>query len=108
MNRKTYLKDKKRIVIKIGTSTLTFENGLLNLSRIDKLIRQISNLHNKGYEIILVTSGAIGAGMGRLGLTERPNTLPDKQAIASVGQVALLHLYQKLFLNMEKISDNFY
>jgi len=97
MNRKTYLKDKKRIVIKIGTSTLTFENGLLNLSRIDKLIRQISNLHNKGYEIILVTSGAIGAGMGRLGLTERPNTLPDKQAIASVGQVALLHLYQKLF-----------
>jgi glutamate 5-kinase len=97
MDRKLYLKNKKRLVIKVGTSTLTFENGLLNLSRIDKLVRELANLHNKGYEIILVSSGAIGAGMGTLGLKKRPNTLPDKQAVASVGQVALIHLYQKLF-----------
>ena len=97
MDRKKYLKDKRRLVVKVGTSTLTFDNGLLNLSRIDKLVRELANLHNKGYEIVLVSSGAIGAGMGSLGLKERPNTLPDKQAIASVGQVALIHLYQKLF-----------
>ena len=97
MTRKEYLKDTKRLVIKVGTSTLTFENGLLNLSRIDKLVRELANLQNKGYEIVLVTSGALGAGMGSLGLKERPKTLPDKQAIASVGQVALIHLYQKLF-----------
>lgn len=97
MTRKDYLKDTKRLVVKVGTSTLTFENGLLNLSRIDKLVRELANLHNKGYEVILVTSGAIGAGMGSLGLKERPKTLPDKQAVASVGQVALIHLYQKLF-----------
>jgi glutamate 5-kinase len=97
MTRKDYLKDIKRLVVKVGTSTLTFENGLLNLSRIDKLVRELANLQNKGYEVILVTSGALGAGMGSLGLKERPRTLPDKQAVSSVGQVALIHLYQKLF-----------
>ena len=57
----------------------------------------MSDLHNEGYEIVLVTSGAIGAGMGKLNLTERPRTIPEKQAVAAVGQVALIHMYQKIF-----------
>ena len=102
MTRKDYLKDTKRLVVKVGTSTLTFENGLLNIPRIDKLVNELANLQNKGYEIILVTSGAVGAGMGSLSLEQRPKTLPEKQAIASVGQVALIHLYQKLFYKYGK------
>lgn len=102
MDRKKYLKDVKRIVIKIGTSTLTYDTGLLNLERIEKIVRQIVNLKNKGYEIVLVSSGAVGAGLGVLKDFERPMSIPQKQAIASVGQVALVHLYQKLFLEYGK------
>src|SRR3712207_8491529 len=70
--RKQYLADVKNIVVKVGSSTLTHSNGLLNLSHIEHLVRQLSDLHNRGYGIILVSSGAIGAGMGKLGLTKRP------------------------------------
>lgn len=102
MNKRDYLGEIKRVVIKVGTTTLTHDTGLLNLERIEVLVRQIANLHNHGYEVILVTSGAIGAGMGKLNLKSRPKTLPEKQAVAAVGQVALIHLYQKIFAEYGK------
>jgi glutamate 5-kinase len=95
--RKNYLGDVKRIVIKVGTSTLTHSSGLLNLARIESLVRQLADLHNQDYEVILVTSGAVGAGMGKLGLKTRPKTIPEKQAAAAVGQGILLHMYEKIF-----------
>jgi len=95
--RKQYLADVKNIVVKVGSSTLTHSNGLLNLSHIEHLVRQLSDLHNRGYGIILVSSGAIGAGMGKLGLTKRPESIPEKQAAAAVGQGILLHMYEKIF-----------
>ncbi|MHC1685425.1 MAG: glutamate 5-kinase [Clostridiaceae bacterium] len=91
------MKDIKRVVVKVGTSTLTHSTGLLNISRIEKLVRQLSDIHNKGIEVVLVTSGAIGAGVGTLGFKERPKTIPEKQACAAVGQVTLIHMYEKLF-----------
>lgn len=97
LRRKDYLKNVSRIVVKVGSSTLTHESGLLNLQRMDMLVRQITTLHNMGYEIILVTSGAVGAGMGKLGLKDRPKSIPEKQAAAAVGQGILLHMYEKLF-----------
>lgn len=91
------MKDIKRVVVKVGTSTLTHSTGLLNISRIEKLVRQLSDLHNRGIEVVLVTSGAIGAGVGKLGFKEKPKTIPEKQACAAVGQVILTHMYEKLF-----------
>lgn len=95
--RKKYLEKCSLIVVKIGTSSLTHENGLLNISKIDSVIRQIADLHNDGYKIIVVTSGAIGAGMGKLGMSKRPYTISEKQAVAAVGQGILLHMYEKIF-----------
>lgn len=95
--REKYLNNVKRIVVKVGTSTITHENGLLNFDRIDKLARQLSDLHNQGKEVVLVTSGAIGVGAGRLGLKSKPGTIPEKQAAAAVGQGILLHIYEKFF-----------
>jgi len=97
MRRERYLKNPKRLVFKIGTSTLTHSTGLLDLNRIENIVRQLTNVHNKGIEIVLVSSGAIGAGMGKLGLKTRPKTIPEKQAAAAVGQGVLLHMYEKLF-----------
>lgn len=91
------LKDAHRIVIKVGTSTLTYETGKINFSRIDKLARIISDLSNQGREIILVSSGAIGVGVDRLKLPERPKTIREKQAVAAVGQCELMHMYSKFF-----------
>ena len=87
-----YIKDVKKVVVKVGSSSLTHETGLLNLSAIDHLVRDLSNIHNRGIEVVLVSSGAISAGMGRLGLKEKPHTIPEKQACAAVGQVRLIHL----------------
>ena len=87
----------KRIVVKVGTSTLTHNNGKLNFLRIERLVRELSDLVNQEKEIILVTSGAVGAGMDRLGLKEKPKTIPEKQAAAAVGQGILMHTYEKLF-----------
>lgn len=101
--RKEHLKDVKRIVVKVGTSTLTHSTGLLNLNRIENLVRQLSDVHNRGIEVILVTSGAIGAGVGKLGLKSKPKTIPEKQAAAAVGQGILLHMYEKLFSEYGKI-----
>ncbi|OFI05347.1 glutamate 5-kinase 1 [Clostridium acetireducens DSM 10703] len=100
--RKNYIKNIKRVVVKIGTSTLTYSNGLLNLNRIELLVRQLSDLHNRGIEIILVSSGAIGAGIGKLGLNSKPKTIPEKQAAAAIGQGILLHMYEKVFSEYSK------
>ena len=87
--------DAKRIVIKVGTSTLTYDNGRLNISNMDHLCRSIANQMNQGKQIILVSSGAIGVGVGRLRLTEKPKSIRDKQAIAAVGQCELMNMYAK-------------
>lgn len=87
----------KRIVVKVGTSTLTHATGKLNLERIEHLVRQLTDLRYQGKEVVLVSSGAIGAGMGKLNLDKRPKTIPEKQAIAAIGQGILMQLYEKLF-----------
>ncbi len=87
-----------RIVIKVGTSTLAYSNtGRVNIRRMERLCKTISDVMNAGNEIIFVSSGAIGMGMGKLGLDNRPKTLPEKQACASVGQCELMYTYDKLF-----------
>ena len=87
----------KRIVVKVGTSTLTYENGKLNLRRTEELCKVLSDLHNSGLEVVLVSSGAVGVGMGKLGIKERPTETEKKQAIAAVGQCELMFMYDKLF-----------
>lgn len=87
----------KRIVVKVGTSTLTYPNGLLNLRRIERFVRVLSDLKNMGKEIVLVTSGAIGVGVGKIGLPERPRDIQSKQALAAVGQVELMDMYDRQF-----------
>ncbi len=87
----------KRIVIKIGTSTLTHKSGNINIRRVEKLVKVISDLKNSGKEIILVSSGAIGVGCGKLGLAKRPEDMPSKQALAAIGQCELMYLYDEMF-----------
>ncbi len=90
-------KDVNRIVVKVGTSTLTYDTGKINLRRMSKLAQVLSDLKNGGREIVLVTSGAIGVGVGKLGLKERPKDTPGRQAAATVGQCELMFLYDKFF-----------
>lgn len=97
MAERENIKNIKRVVIKVGTSTLTYENGNINLDRIEKITRSIADLMNRGNEVVLVTSGAIGVGVSKMNLKERPSTIREKQAAASVGQVALMNIYSKLF-----------
>ena len=86
-----------RIVIKIGTSTLAHPTGHLNIRLVDELCKTISDIKNAGHQVILVSSGAIGMGVGKLGLLERPRDIPTKQAAAAVGQCELMYTYDKLF-----------
>ena len=86
-----------RIVIKVGTSTLTHQNGNINLRRIETLCKVISDLKNSGLEVILVSSGAIAMGVGKLGLSRKPEDIPSKQACAAIGQCELMYVYDKLF-----------
>ena len=86
-----------KIVIKVGTSTLAHATGRLNIKRIELLCKIVSDLRNAGHEIILVSSGAIGMGVGKLNLTERPRDVAGKQAAAAVGQCELMYTYDKLF-----------
>ena len=90
-------KDVKRIVVKVGTSTLTYDTGKINIRRMSKLAQVLSDLKNAGIEVTLVTSGAIGVGVGKLGLKERPKDTPGRQAAATVGQCELMFLYDKFF-----------
>ena len=85
------------MVVKVGTSTITYPTYRLNLERMERLVREIADLANRGIEVVLVTSGAISAGLSRLGFSQRPATLPAKQAVAAVGQGLLMQVYEKLF-----------
>ncbi|OHW61714.1 glutamate 5-kinase [Andreesenia angusta] len=97
MDARDRILDAKKIVVKVGTTTLTHESGKLNLNRIEKLARVLSDLNNSGKQFILVSSGAIGVGVNRLNLDRADMTLPERQASASVGQAILMKIYQKLF-----------
>lgn len=86
-----------RVVIKVGTSTLTHKTGNMNIRLVESLVKTISDIKNSGKEVVLVTSGAIGLGMAKLGLKERPKDTPSKQACAAVGQCELMYMYDRLF-----------
>ena len=86
-----------RICIKVGTSTLTHPSGHMNIRQVERLCKVLSDLKNAGNQIILVSSGAIGMGVGKLGLKSRPADMPTKQAAAAVGQCELMYIYDKLF-----------
>jgi glutamate 5-kinase len=86
-----------RIVVKIGTSTLAHSTGHLNIRRVEAICKVLSDIKNSGHELILVSSGAIGMGVGKLGLRQRPKDIPTKQAAAAVGQCELMYTYDKLF-----------
>ena len=105
MNREK-LKTAKRIVVKIGTSSLILSNGQINLKNMDDLAFTLSSLRNEGYEIIVVTSGAIGVGLNVLGLDKRPPEIAQQQALASIGQVELMSLYNHIFARyQQKVSQ---
>lgn len=91
------LKEVKRLVVKVGTSTLTYNTGKTNIRRMHKLVSVLSDIVNSGIEVALVTSGAIGVGVGKLGLKERPSDISGRQAAATVGQCELMFMYDKLF-----------
>ena len=97
MDTRRHIKNAGRIVVKVGTSTLLYDNGQLNLYRIEQLVRELADLYNQDREEILVSSGAIGAGVVRMGLKKRPTGVREKQALAAVGQGMLMHIYDKLF-----------
>ena len=86
-----------RIVIKVGTSSLTYETGKLNIKKIEQLVRVISDLRNRGIEVALVSSGAVGAGVGKLNLPEKPDDTRKKQALAAIGQASLVSMYDRFF-----------
>lgn len=105
MNYRERLKDKKRIVIKIGSSSLTHsETGRLNLRKLEVLARELSDLRNQGKDVILVSSGAIATGVAALGMHEKPTELKGKQVCAAVGQARLMMIYQKLFSEYNQLS----
>ena len=105
MNNRELLKDKKRIVIKVGSSTLTHENtGALNLIKMERLVRELTDLRNQGKEVVLVTSGAIAVGRTAAGLTSKPTAIELKQACAAIGQCRLMMVYQKLFSEYNQIA----
>ncbi len=86
-----------RIVVKVGTSTLTHKTGHLNIRRVEEICKVLSDIKNAGNEVVFVSSGAIGMGIGKLGLSRRPDDIPTKQASAAVGQCELMYTYDKLF-----------
>ena len=86
-----------RIVVKVGTSTLAHGTGHMNIRRVEALCKVLSDVKNAGHEVILVSSGAIGMGVGKLSLNERPSDIPTKQAAAAVGQCELMYTYDRLF-----------
>ena len=88
----------RRIVVKVGTSTLTYSSGKLNIRRVERLVRTICDLQNQGFQMVLVSSAAVSVGASKLGLSARPTELAMKQAAAAVGQCELMHIYDKIFL----------
>lgn len=105
MDRKEILQNKKRIVIKVGTTTITYdETGNINLDKLEKFVRILINLRNQGKEVIVVSSGAVGVGRNALGLDHRPDTEAEKQACAAVGQGRLMMIYEKLFNEYSQLT----
>lgn len=105
MDRKEILQNKKRIVIKVGTTTITYdETGNINLDKLEKFVRILINLRNKGREVIVVSSGAVGIGRNVLGLQQKPETEAAKQACAAVGQGRLMMIYEKLFNEYSQLT----
>lgn len=96
MERKK-IAEAKRIVVKVGTSTITYPNGKINYEKIEKMARILTDFQNQGKEMLLVSSGAGAAGVGRMGLEAKPGTIPGKQACAAVGQGILMHIYERIF-----------
>ena len=86
-----------KITVKVGTSTLTHKTGRMNIRRVEELCKVLSDVKNAGHDIVLVSSGAIGMGVGKLNMSERPSDMPSKQAAAAVGQCELMYVYDKLF-----------
>jgi len=86
-----------RLVVKVGSTTISYPNGKLDIGHMEQLVRELADLQNSGKEVVLVTSGAQGAGIGKLGLSCKPRTIPEKQALAAIGQGLLMHMYEKLF-----------
>ena len=91
------LKQARRVVVKVGSSSITYSNGKRNFAAMERMIRELSDLQNQGKEMILVSSGAVAVGMDRMGLPKKPATIPGKQACAAVGQGVLMHTYEKIF-----------
>lgn len=104
LNVRARVSEAKTIVVKVGTSTITHYNGTINLQIVERLVRVLADLHSDGKKVILVTSGAIGVGMSRLGMKERPALLPEKQALAAIGQITLMYIYSKLFNEYGQIA----
>ena len=105
MNYRELLKDKKKIVVKVGSSSLIHkETGRLNLRKLEVLVRELSDLHNQGKDVVLVTSGAVAVGSAALGLEEKPKELKVKQACSAVGQARLMMIYQKLFAEYNQMA----
>lgn len=106
MTLRETLKDKKRIVIKVGSSSLTHsETGLTDLITMEKLVRELTDLHNRGKEVILVSSGAIAVGRKTIGMKNRPTEVSEKQACASIGQARLMMMYQKIFMEYNQVAS---
>ena len=104
MKDRARLKEKEKIVIKIGTSSLTHDNGKINFKSFEKLASVISQMVNDGKKVLLVTSGAIAVGAGKIGLGQKPSKLSEKQALAAIGQAELIKIYEKFFADHNKIS----
>lgn len=95
---RNYLTQAQRIIVKVGTSTLVYPNGNINLAAIDQLAFVLTDLNNQGKEVVLVSSGAIGVGLNKLHIEKRPKTIPAQQAVAAVGQAELMNIYNQRFL----------
>jgi glutamate 5-kinase len=104
MKDRIRIKDKTKIVIKIGTSSLTHANGTINFASIEKLTKALAEMRKNGKQVMLVTSGAIAVGAGKLGWEHRPSKLPEKQALAAIGQAELIKIYEKSFTNYNQIA----
>lgn len=102
MNERARLKNKHKIVIKVGTSSLTHPNGKMNLMRVEKLVRVIANIHSSGRQVMLVSSGAIATGAAKMGLDRKPDDKIKKQALAAIGQAELIRIYEKFFEEYDK------
>lgn len=104
LKRRERMSHKKRVVVKIGSSSLTHDTGMMNLVRLEKLVRELVNLRNSGMDVILVSSGAIAVGRKSLGFTHSPGKVVEKQACAAVGQGRLMMMYQKMFGEYNQVS----